>query len=113
MTMQYFGPALLTILGLVVIYSAAFVTYHVSRSDSLEVGQKRAIVLFVWLVPLIGPTVTAAALGDEFVGQNRKPSVPLLSYIFLGSVFSSAQDQKGGPSHAQGTDSSGGSDTDF
>ena len=64
--MSYFGLTLLTILASLVVYSASFVTYHVSRSDSLEVNQKRAIYLLAWLIPLVGPAITVAALGNDF-----------------------------------------------
>lgn len=111
--MENFGLTLLFILAMLIIYSAAFVTYHVSRSDSLEVGQKRAIYLFVWLVPLIGPVITVAALGDDFVRQRKKPGIPLLSYIFLGAVLSSAQENGDETAHTGGSDATGGSDGDF
>lgn len=111
--MQMFGPALLTFFGVLVVYSAGFVTYHVSQSDSLEAFQKRTIYLFVWLVPLIGPAITVAALGDDFVRQNRKSRVPLLGYIFLGAALSPAQDQKAETSHASNSESTGGTDGDF
>tara|TARA_R100000322_G_scaffold132978_1_gene88826 strand:+ start:1732 stop:2073 length:342 start_codon:yes stop_codon:yes gene_type:complete len=113
MTMQFFGPALLIFLGILVAYSSGFVTYHVSQSDSLEAQQKRAIYLFVWLVPLIGPAITVAALGDDFVRQKRKSGVPLLGYIFLGAALSSTQDQQSETSHAGSSESTGGADGDF
>tara|TARA_R100000322_G_C5278023_1_gene148936 strand:+ start:62 stop:397 length:336 start_codon:yes stop_codon:yes gene_type:complete len=111
--MEGFGITLLFILAVLIIYSAAFMTYHVSRSDSLEASQKRAIYLFVWLVPLIGPGITVAAVGDDFARQRKKPGVPLLSYIFLGAVLSSVQDSRDESANIGGSDSTGGSDGDF
>jgi len=111
--MGNFGLTLLIVLVIMAIYSSGFVTYHVWRSDSLEPSQKRAIYLFVWIVPLIGPAISVAALGDDFARQKRKPGIPLLSYIFLAAVFSSAQDQNHQSNHGGGTDSTGGTDGDF
>ncbi len=111
--MGNFGLTLLIVLVVMIIYSSAFVTYHVWRSDSLESSQKRAIYVFVWIVPLIGPAISVAALGDDFARQKRKPGIPLFSYIFLAAVFSSDQDQNHQSNHSGGTESTGGTDGDF
>ena len=111
--MSNFGIALIGTLLLLVIYSAAFVTYHVSRSDSLEPSQKRAIYLFAWFVPLIGPAITVAALGDDFARRKKRPGIPLLSYIFLAAVFAPSQDHENTSAHSAGSDSTGGTDGDF
>lgn len=80
--MSYLGITLFIIFASLVLYLASFVSYHVSRSESLEAGQKRAIYLLAWLLPLIGPAITVAALGDDFAQTKKKDSIPLLSYFF-------------------------------
>lgn len=111
--MNYFGLTLLIIFSSLVVYSASLVTYHVSRSDSLEVGQKRAIYLLAWLIPLVGPAITVAALGGDFAQQKKKNAIPLLSYIFLAGVFAPTQDRTDEPENGSGIDMSGGSDGSF
>ena len=111
--MSYFGLTLLIILAGLMVYSASLVTYHVSRSGSLEVAQKRAIYLLVWFIPLIGPAITVVALGDDFAQQKKKHAMPLLSYIFLAGVFSPAQNSNDESGNGSGIDTSGGSDGDF
>ncbi|WP_300433003.1 hypothetical protein [uncultured Thalassolituus sp.] len=110
--MSYLGITLFIIFASLVLYLASFVSYHVSRSESLEAGQKRAIYLLAWLLPLIGPAITVAALGDDFAQTKKKDSIPLLSYIFLAGVFAPSRDGSEESGYGNSNDAAGGGDGD-
>ena len=69
------------------VYFAAFVTYYICLSDMFETNQKAMIICIAWLIPILGPGFIYTVIKDELKLLSKKRGIPLLSYIFLASVF--------------------------
>jgi hypothetical protein len=82
--------ALLVALCALAVYMAAFVTYHISRSELFDRKQKILIVGFAWIVPIVGPAIVVAAFNEE-IGRRKKGGVPLLEYLFLSATVGAMQ----------------------
>jgi hypothetical protein len=66
------------------------VSYHTAKSDYFDGKQKVMIIIISWLIPIIGPAFILSILINE-KSLVKKPSIPLLHFIFLGSVINSSQ----------------------
>lgn len=75
--------------------------------------QKAIIICIAWLRPILGSGFIYTVIKDELKNTKKKGSVPLLSNIFLASVF---EQQNTGSAHdldsASKTDSSGNGESD-
>lgn len=110
--MQTGSLILLAVLTFAVNYLAAFVTYHVSRQEGLEPSQKTAIYLLIWLLPIIGPAITIAALGSELVA-HRRPGIPLFEYLFLAAVIAPNDREHGAQQEDVGAEESDSIDQNY
>ncbi|WP_416397410.1 hypothetical protein [Allohahella sp. A8] len=110
--MQTGSLILLAVLIFAVIYLAAFFTYHVSRQEGLEPSQKTAIYLLIWLMPIIGPAITIAALGSELVA-HRRPGIPLFEYLFLAAVIGPGDREYGVQQDGVGVEGADSRDQDY
>ena len=79
------------------VYGAALVTYHVAPAVEFEPGQKVAIMALAWLLPILGTAICIGALRGEMPRRQRS-GFPLLDYIFLAAVVSSAGNHDSGVS---------------
>lgn len=89
--METFIYSLIVVLALLVVYSAALVTYHTARSDYFEKKQKIIIIAIAWFIPVIGPAFILTVLNED-KPRVRKPGIPLLDLIFLTANFTQGGD---------------------
>lgn len=89
--MEFLIYTFIVLLVLLVVYSAALVSYHTARSDFFEKKQKIIIIAIAWLVPLIGPAFILTVLNED-KPRVRIPGIPLLDLIFLTAVFTQNTD---------------------
>ena len=89
--MEQFAIILIALLCFLVVYAAAFATYHVSQSELFESHQLYAIYAIAWLVPFIGPAIIISIVWPD-IRARRKPGIPLLGYLFLASTQSESED---------------------
>lgn len=85
--MEHLGIILTTIICFFVVYASAFATYHVSKSELFDPGQRYVIYAIAWLVPVIGPVFIISTVWSE-IKERKKSPIPLLGYIFLAAVLS-------------------------
>ena len=90
--------SIISIIVLLVVYSAALVTYHAVRSDYFEHKQKTVIIAIAWLIPIIGPAFILAILNQD-KPRVRKPGIPLIDFIFLAAVFTQINESRNEDSH--------------
>lgn len=112
--MELIAAGLLVVLVALAVYLAALVTYYTATSEFFSRKQKIIIILFSWLVPILGPAVSLAAISDE-LPRRRRPGMPLLEYIFLAGAFSSGrgdtQERESSSEPAEGGSTPSGDDT--
>lgn len=102
---------LIAVIALLVVYSAALVTYHTARSAYFEKKQKIIIIAIAWFIPLIGPAFILTVLNED-KPRIRKPGIPLFDLIFLSAVFTqdANSSSESAPMSEHGVSSFGGGD---
>ena len=93
--MDFLAYSLVAMVIAVHVYGAALVTYHVAPAVEFESRQKVAIMALAWLLPILGTAICIGALRGEMPRRQRS-GFPLLDYIFLAAVVSSAGNHDSG-----------------
>ncbi len=82
--------ALIVLLALHV-YSAAFTSWHLSRSPYFEPSQRFVQYFIIWLIPVLGTAFVLNMLGPD-VKQRYPGWVPWLDFMLVSAFVSSATD---------------------
>ena len=83
--MQYVILAVLMIVGVLHIYGAAIVSWHIASSEYFDRNQKIAQHVIAWCVPVLGTAFIIHVLGSD-VRWKRPGWIPLLEPMVL-TVF--------------------------
>lgn len=101
--MQYVIMAVLVVVGVLHIYGAAIVSWHIAASDYFDHNQKIAQYVIAWCVPVIGTAFIIHILSSD-VPWRRPGWIPLLEPLVLavfGMSFSNSLDAQYGNSDTQ------------
>ncbi|MCP5158617.1 MAG: hypothetical protein H6975_04245 [Gammaproteobacteria bacterium] len=80
--------AVVLVLSVMYIYMAAFTSWHISRSEYFESGQKRAQHAIVWLIPILGAAFVLHMLSPDI--KRKGPGwIPALEYMILSAFVAS------------------------
>jgi hypothetical protein len=89
--LRYLLVALLVVLLVLYVYSGAVATWHLNRSEYFTPFQKKAQLVLIWGLPIIGVAIVLQVLGPD-ERKVRPGWVPILEPLVLAAFMQSASD---------------------